>query len=67
MRRRQILTLNRPAPVTSIKTTLVVDFDRMSDELLARAFEAEFGAKPHHRMKRQTIVERLNDACNIST
>lgn len=39
-------------------------FEDMSDAALAAAFEAEFGKRPHHRMKRDTIVRKLNDACN---
>jgi len=40
------------------------DWEGLADSALASCYEAEFGKKPHHRMKRETIVERLNDAAN---
>lgn len=38
------------------------EWDDLSDIGLSAAYEAEFGKKPHWKMKRETIVERLNDA-----
>lgn len=45
MRRRQILTQKKPA-----KT-----------ETPQEAYERKFGRPPHHRMKLETILERLKD------
>lgn len=36
-------------------------FEAMSDRVLAECFEAQFGSRPHHRMKRETILARLHD------
>lgn len=61
------ITFHRDTP-RQVQTITVeraaVDYDTLSDRALAAAFEAEFGKRPHHRMKRDTIVRKLNDACN---
>ena len=44
----------------------VMGYDELSDSILEDCYEAEFGKPPHHRMKRETIVRKLNDACNVS-
>lgn len=60
MRRRQILASKIAEEINTGNL-----FDSMEDDMLAVAYETEFGTKPHHRMKRDTIVGKLNDARNI--
>lgn len=57
MRRRQAFAEGRSRPPHPSE-----EYTDMSDADLSEAYRLTFGAKPHHRMKRETIVERLNDA-----
>ncbi len=55
MRRRQILGLNTMAQSKAEPQ----DHD-LSDDEARRLFTAKFGKAPHWKMKRETILERLN-------
>lgn len=37
----------------------------LSDAVLALTYKEAFGKTPHHKMKRETIIGRLNDLGNI--
>ena len=50
MRRRQILAAKM------VQTRL----EDMADEYLEELYFEKYGKPPHHRMKRETILERLN-------
>lgn len=54
MRRRQMMARKPVQP------------QRSTDEDLKAQFQAKFGKPPHWKMKRETIVERLNDTGNVS-
>ena len=71
MRRRQILALNtKSAPAFSAMLETMPPegkfYDDMSDADLKAAFEVVTGHKPHWKMKRATILEKLYDARNDS-
>lgn len=61
MRRRQALSKN--------PDQFAVNTVRQREDVtdLHALYVAKFGKRPHHRMKRETIIARLNDdASNIS-
>jgi len=67
MRRRQANAVGRSRPADPFKELAErvenrpLRYDELSDSILADCYEGFFGKPPHHRMKRETIVERLND------
>lgn len=42
--------------------TKVVDYEALNEEELALVYEQKFGKKPHHNMKPETILEKLNES-----
>lgn len=54
-------SLNEIMEVVSEKIdTEALEKDKESHEALKQRFEKTFGKKPHHRMKPETIIEKLN-------
>lgn len=45
-----------------IDQKIVFRFDNLSDDELADLYKKEFGKKPHHKKKRETIIQDLNEA-----
>ena len=61
MRRRQANAVGASAPPLPPVATEGRNYADMPDAELFAAYRTTFGKPPHHRMKRETIVERLND------
>lgn len=62
MRRRQVYAFQ--AAIEAIPTEPKF-YDDMDDDDLKAAFEAVIGHRPHWKMKRETMLEKLHDdACH---
>lgn len=61
MRRRQAYAFK--AAIEAIPTEPKF-YDDMSDSDLKSAYKMVIGKKPHGKMKRETILERLHDSCD---
>lgn len=66
MRRRQVYAMKSPAFTAAIEAIPTEEkfYDYMGDDDLRAAFEEVIGHKPHWKMKRATMLEKLHDACH---
>lgn len=71
MRRRQILreyemARRRAGKPADAQPANQVPLEQLPDDVLAAMYKQKYGKAPHHRMKRSSILERLNDALQFS-